>query len=133
MQISPARRRELTMKRHIAWLSVLGLWLTAGLLAAQEPPLVPAQGTIEKADRETLTVRTREPDGRFGKTVVLKLTGTSKVTTLTVTKRGNKPVLTQKDTEPRDLMPRQAIAFVYTTLGDSDVLLTAVVQPLAQR
>jgi hypothetical protein len=121
------------MLRHVAWLSVLGLLLTAGWLGAAEPPLLLAQGTIGKVDREALTVRTREPDGTFGKTVVLKLTGTSKVTTLTVTMRAGKPVLTQKETEAKDLMPKQAIAFVYTTLGDSLVLLTAVVQPPADR
>jgi hypothetical protein len=122
------------MKRHVAWLGVLGLLLAAGWLAAAEPPpLVPAQGMIDKVDRETLTVRPREADGRFGKTVALKLTGTSKVTTVTVTMRAGKPVLTQKDTEPRDLQPKQAIAFVYTTLGDQAVLLTAVVQPPADR
>jgi hypothetical protein len=122
------------MKRHVAWLGVLGLLLAAGWLAAAEPPpLVPAQGMIDKVDREMLTVRTRESDGRFGKTVALKLTGTSKVTTVTVTMRAGKPVLTQKDTEPKDLQPKQAIAFVYTTLGDSAVLLTAVVQPPGER
>jgi hypothetical protein len=101
--------------------------------AAQAPPLLTAQGAVEKADKETLTVRTREPDGRFGKTLALKLTGTSKVTTLTVVMRAGKPVLTQKDTEPKDLEAKQIIAFVYTQLKDSPVLLTAVVQPAGEK
>jgi hypothetical protein len=121
------------MLRHLSWLSVLLLVLTAGWLTAAEPPLVPAQGMIDKVDRDTLTVRTREPDGRFGKTVALKLTGTSNVTTLTVATRAGKPLIIQKQTDPKDLQPRQAIAFVYTTLGETPVLLTAVVQPASER
>jgi hypothetical protein len=111
--------------RAVAVLVVLAVARPA---AAQAPALLVAQGTVEKADKETLTVRTREPDGRFGKTLALKLTGTSKVTTLSVVMQAGKPVLRQKDTDAKDLEAKQAIAFVYTMLKDSPVLLTAVVQ-----
>jgi hypothetical protein len=119
------------MKRFAKLLGFVGLVLGAmgQLAAADAPPLLLAQGTIDKADKETLTVRTREADGKFGKTVALKLTGTSKITTLSVAMRAGKPVLTQKEIEAKELQPKQTIAFVYTTLKDNAVLLTAVVQP----
>jgi hypothetical protein len=101
--------------------------------AAGPPPLLAAQGTIEKVDRETLTVRPRGPDGKFGKSLALKLTGTSKISTLMPQTRAGKTVMTQKDTEPKDLLPKQAIAVLYTTLKDSPILLTAVVQPPAEK
>jgi hypothetical protein len=101
--------------------------------AAQAPPLLVAQGAVEKADKETLTVKTREPDGKFGKTLALKLTGTSKVTTLKVVMRAGKAVLRQEDTEAKDLETKQSIAIVYTTLKDGPVLLTAVVQPAGEK
>jgi hypothetical protein len=117
--------------RAVAVLVVLAL--ASRPAAAQAPALLVAQGTVEKADKETLTVRTREPDGRFGKTLALKLTGTSKVTTVSVVMRAGKPVITQKDTEPKDLEAKQVIAFVYTQIKDSPVLLTAVVQPAGEK
>jgi hypothetical protein len=112
---------------RLCW--VLGLLLAAGrFAAAQAPPLATAQGMIEKVGKDTLTVRTREPDGKFGPTLVLRLTGTTKVTTLQLQMRAGKLVPTQKDTEAKDLAAKQAVAFVYVTLKEGPVLLAAVVQ-----
>jgi hypothetical protein len=103
--------------------------------AADPPPLLTAQGAVEKVDAtaNTLTVRPRMPDGKFGKNIVLKITGTTKVTTLTPRMQKGGVVIAQKDTEVKDLQPKQSIAMVYTMVKDSPVLLAAVVQPPAEK
>lgn len=100
---------------------------------AEPPPLLTARGEIDKVGKDTLTLRTRQLDGTFGKNLVLKITGTSRIGTLQPQMRAGKLVLTQKDTDARDLRPKQVIAVLYTTVKDSSVLLTAVVQPPAGR
>lgn len=105
-----------------------------GLTGAQDkkaadeiPPLLTASGAVEKADKESLTVKPRGADGKFQKTLVLKVTGTSKVAILSPQKRGDKVVLTQRDAEAKDLVAGQAVAVVYSEAGkDGAVLLTAV-------
>ena len=100
--------------------------------AADELPLSVASGTVEKADRDALVVKPRGADGRFQKSISLKVTGTSKVTVLAPQKRGEKLVLTQRDAEAKDLAPGQSVAVVYAEAGkDGAVLLTAVAQPAA--
>ncbi len=122
------------MRRLAYWLACVTAVLFVGhLVAAEVPPLLLGQGVVQKVDHDTLTIRTREPDGRFGKTLALHLTGTSKLTTLTVVTRGGKSVLTQRDIEARDLEPKQSITFIYTTLKGSSVLLSAVVQPAEEK
>jgi hypothetical protein len=105
--------------------------LLAGPIRAadDEPAIQTAQGVVEKVEKDTLTVKPRAKDGRFEKTLVLKLTGTSKVSTLSTQMRGNQTVMVQKDTDPKSLQPNQPIAFVYATAKAGDVLLSAVVQP----
>jgi hypothetical protein len=114
---------------RLALALMVGMGLSACLWAADPPPLLTAQGTVEKVDANTLTIRPRGPDGKFGKSLVLKITGTSAVKTLTQrTQKGN-VVLVQTDTNVKELQAKQAIALVYTTLKSGPVLLTAVVQP----
>ncbi|HTU20281.1 MAG TPA: hypothetical protein VMG10_19610 [Gemmataceae bacterium] len=110
-----------------SFLIVVGL--SACLWAADPPPLLTAQGTVEKVNANTLTVRPRGPDGKFGKSLVLKITGTSTVRTLTPRMQKSSVIMVQTDTKPKDLQPKQSIALVYTLVKDSPVLLTAVVQP----
>jgi hypothetical protein len=116
-------------------LAALALLLSlAGLAAAQEPPaLATAQGVVEKVGRDSVTVRPRGADGRFEKSLVLKVTGTTRVSRLAPQTRGGKTVLTQTDTEVKDLHPRQAIAFIYTGGKDEGVLLHAVVEPASEK
>ncbi len=116
-----------------------GAVLLAGLLllglpslkaqAPDAPGLATAQGMIDKVEKETITVRPRGPDGKFGKSLIVKLTGTSKIATLTYQKRGGKTVAVQKDTEAKDLAAKQTIALIYSTGPDGTVLLSAVVLP----
>jgi hypothetical protein len=109
----------------------------AGLVPAQEkktaddlPALLTASGVVDKADKESLTVKPRGADGKFQKTLVLKVTGTSKVAVLTPQKRGDKVVLTQREIEAKDLVAGQVVAVVYAEVGkDGTVLLTAVAHP----
>jgi len=111
----------------VALMVVVGL--SACLWAADPPPLLTAQGTVEKVDANALTVRPRGPDGKFGKNLVLKITGTSTVKTLTPRMQKGNVVIAQTDTKFKELQAKQAIAVVYTMLKGGPVLLTAVVHP----
>jgi hypothetical protein len=113
--------------RQMLLCGVAWMLLAAGRLPAGEPVFL-AQGTVDKVEKESLTVRTREPDGKFGKSVVLKVTGTSRITTLRVRMQAGKTVATQKDTDLKDLEPKQAIVVVYMMIQDMPVLLTAIAQ-----
>ena len=94
-----------------------------------EPSLAVAHGVVDKADKESLTVKPRGADGKFQKALTLKLTGTTKVTVLSPQKRGDKLVLTQRDADPKELTAGQAVAVIYAEAGkDGPVLLSAVVQ-----
>jgi hypothetical protein len=107
------------------------VFVAARASAADPPPLLAAHGVVEKVGKDTLTVKLRGPDGKFGKDLVLKITGTSKVATLIARMQKGAVVMTQRDTEVKDLQAKQAIAVLYTMVKDSPVLLTAVVHPPA--
>ena len=115
---------------------VFAVMLSAGFVAAQdkkepEHSLGTATGAVEKADKENLTVKPRGADGKYQKTLSLKLTGTSKVTVLTPQKRADRVVLPQREIEAKDLVQGQAIAVIYTESGkDGPVLLSAVAHPV---
>jgi hypothetical protein len=122
------------MHRYLSLLAVVVLVLAGLVSAADPPPLMTAQGQVEKADKETLTVKPRGPDGKFLPTLVLKVTGTSKVSVLAPRKgAGGKMVMTQKEASAKDLEPKQAVAVIYTTVDGNTVLLTAVAQPPAAK
>jgi len=105
--------------------SLILVW--AGFGADPQPDLATARGVI------SITIRPRGADGKFEKSVTLRLTGTSKVTTLTTRMQKDKAVIVQKDAAPQDLQPKQTIAVIYTTGADGPVLLSAVVQPAADK
>jgi hypothetical protein len=117
------------MKTSRLVLALLALLLLAARVPAEPPPLLTAQGAVEKVNKDSLTVKPRGPDGRFGKSLVLRITGTSKVTTLIPRMQKGVVILTQKDTEAKDLQAKQTIAVVYTLVKDRAVLLSAVVHP----
>jgi hypothetical protein len=108
---------------------VVGLLLVWGAVAQEQPQLTTAHGMVDKADKEGVSIRTRGADGKFGKSVMLKVTGTTKITTVTAQTRAGKTVLVQKDTDVKDLQPKQAITVIYATIKEGPVLLAAVVQP----
>jgi hypothetical protein len=127
-------RKELVMLRsRILLVGVAFLLLAASTIAAEPLPLLMAHGTVDKVAKNSLTLRSRDAEGKFGKNLTLKLTGTSKITTLTSQTRDGKLVLVQREAEPADLQPRQVIAVIYTTVKEGSVLLTAVVQPGSEK
>jgi hypothetical protein len=110
--------------------AVVALSLSLALAAAQEPPaLQTARGAVVKVEKEALTVKPRDAAGKFLPDLRLRLTGTSRVTTLGVQERGGKTVLSQKDTNASALQPKQTVAVIYAAAGTDLVLLSAVVQP----
>jgi hypothetical protein len=117
------------------WILACILFLSLSLLPGApvaDPPqsLSVAQGLVDKVEKESISIRPRGADGKFQKTLVLKITGTSRITTLAPQTREGKQVLMQRDTQTKDLQPQQSIAVIYTD-GDAPVLLSAVVQPAA--
>jgi hypothetical protein len=99
-------------------------------VAAQPVPVVTAHGKVQKADKETLTFQPREEGGKFGKALTLKITGTSHITTLVPQVKDKKQIMTQRDTDPKDITAGQLIVVIYATpKGQDPVLLSAVVPP----
>jgi len=86
-----------------------------------------AHGAIEKVEGERLTFQTRGPGGQFGKKLTLRLTGTTKLTSVALEKRGGKLVPVQRDVDAKDLEPGQVIVVIYAG-GADPVLLSGVVQ-----
>ena len=117
------------MGRPLA-LTVACLLLTFVAARAQDkaPELLTAHGTVDKVEKETLTILPRAASGRFGKHLSLRLTGTSKISLLTSRTQGGKVVVVQRDTDAKDLQPRQEIAVIYTSGAAGLTLLSAVVQ-----
>jgi hypothetical protein len=113
-------------------MALAALVLAAGVAWAADPPALKvetADGTVSKVNKDSLAIRTRGPDGRFGKAVTFKVTGTTKLTTVTAVERAGKAVASQRDTDLKDLQPNQPIAIIYTNVGGSPVLLAGVAQP----
>jgi hypothetical protein len=126
--------KESAMRTRL-FVCLSALFLLAAWCHAADAPLqlLTAHGTVDKVARDTLTIRPRNAEGRFEKTLTLRLTGTSRVSTVTVQKRAGKDTFVQKDTSPRDLEPGQAVAVVYVTGANGTVLLTAVTVPAAEK
>ena len=72
------------------------------------------------------------PDGRFSKNLVLRLTGTSRLTALITHQRAGKIAITQKELRPDELKPRQGVAVIYTRQSSVNILLTAIVEPVPE-
>lgn len=88
--------------------------------------LAAAHGVVLKADANSVTVRPRGADGKFEKELVLQVTGTTKVTSVTIQTRGGKPVAVQTDSDAKSLQPQQEISVIAAQVGDAWVLLSAV-------
>ncbi|MBX9679050.1 MAG: hypothetical protein K2X38_09830 [Gemmataceae bacterium] len=98
-----------------------------GAVLAQDADLSTVSGTVKKVEKDTLGVQTRGADGKFGKELTVKLTGTTKITLLTREKRGGKLVPVQRDFDAKDLEAGQQIVLIHTG-GTEPVLLSAVIQ-----
>jgi hypothetical protein len=123
------------MTRARLFLAVL-TWLmlaAVGLSADAAPDVTTARGVVDKVEKDSITIRPRTPDGKFGKEVTLRVTGTTQVSTLSTRTQKGKVTLVQKGTSPRELQPKQAIAFIYAAGPDGPVLLSAVVEHTAEK
>ena len=89
------------MSRRALCAAVLGCLFLVTAARAEPPALMTASGLVEKADKDSLTIRSRGPDGRFGKSMTLKVSGTSRVTILTEQKRGGKLTVVRGQTVPQ--------------------------------
>jgi hypothetical protein len=128
----PAKQlKENPMKRALPILAVMVslLLATCALGGGAAFTVHTAAGAVGKADKDSLTIKPRGPDGKFAKSITLKLTGTSKITQLSQQKRSGKLVFVQNDVDAKDLSANQPIAVIYATGGKNSVLLSAVVQP----
>jgi guanyl-specific ribonuclease Sa len=95
--------------------------------------LITAQGTIEKVADDAITIRPRRVDGKFDKNLVLKLTGATRVTALSMDRRRSESAVSQKEIRREDLKPRQRIAVIYLANSPSNILMTAIVQPVLEQ
>jgi len=118
------------MQRNTVLLSLVAVCCCFTLALAGDAPsgLATASGIVDKVDKDALTVQPRGAGGKFGKKVVLKITGTSKVTVVSQEKRGGKIVAVQRDLDAKDLEAKQQIAVIYLTVGADNTLLAAVVE-----
>ena len=87
----------------LACLTLTGLALAGGT----GPTLMTASGTVVKAEKDSLTLQPRGEGRKFGKYLVLKITGTSKLTVLSQRKqdKGKKTVAVQKDIDAKTSNP----------------------------
>ena len=118
----------MSRSRLFAFLSITVLLGPLVLAAEDTPRPLTTLGVIEKVEKELVTIKHRAADGKFDKSLVLKLTGTSRLSVLSTQKRGDKLVLVQKDMEAKNLAEKQQIAVIFANNGDDHVLLAAVVQ-----
>jgi hypothetical protein len=91
--------------------------------------LAAARGTVAKVEKDSLTIKPRGADGRFEKELTLLVTGTSRVTQLSLQNRSGKIVAVQQDAQLKNLNPGDAVAVIYAESPDGLILLSAVVQP----
>ena len=116
--------------RYVSALMICGALfiVVAGAVGGEAPlELTAGKGMVDKADKQVVTVQLHGAGGKFGKKVMLKITGTSKLTLLSKEKRGGKLVPVQREMDAKDLEANQAIAVIYLG-GTEPILLSAVVQ-----
>jgi hypothetical protein len=120
---------------YLYLLTAVCLFPAAAAPAADPTPtLAVAQGVIDKASKDSLTVQPRGSEsGKFAKNLKLRLTGTSHITTVAAEKRDGKTVLVQRDADPGELQPHQAVAVIYAEGPGGLTLLSAVVQPAGEK
>jgi hypothetical protein len=117
------------MKRLAVVFCAVCVLCVASAVFAGGLTLSTASGMVSKVGADSVTIRPRGPDGRFGKNLTLAVTGTSKVSVVTEEKRGSKLVFVQRDISPKDLEEKQNVTVIYATAGKGAVLLSAVAVP----
>ncbi len=109
--------------------ALLVLLLLACRGLAADVPVATTYGRVVKANAQLVILRPAVAGNRLGDAIVLKLTGTSRVSVVSARNREGERVVVQREVEAKDLRADQIIAAVYTVVDQDKVLLTAVVQP----
>ena len=117
------------MKRLAVVICSVCMLCIASVVLAGGLTLSTASGMVAKVGADSVTIRPRGPDGRFGKNLTLAVTGTSKVSVVTEEKRGSKLVFVQREVSPKDLEEKQSVTVIYATAAKGPVLLSAVAVP----
>jgi hypothetical protein len=105
-----------------------GFALSAGARAGDAAlELATATGTVEAVGKDTVSIQPRGAGGKFAKKLVLKVTGTSKLSLVSKEKRAGKLVPVQRDVDAKELEVNQHIAVIYLA-GAEPVLLSAVLE-----
>ncbi len=121
------------MKRG-AILAAAMLFVLAGFCFAADPPLSVAEGKVHKVGKDELSFQPRGMDGRYGKSISLKITGTSNLSLASYQERASRQVLVQREIKVTDLKANQLIAVVYSSNAKGEnVLLAAVAQPMGEK
>jgi hypothetical protein len=117
------------MKRLAVVFCAVFILCVASVVFAGGPTLSTASGMVSKVGPDSVTIRPRGPDGKFGKNLTMAVTGTSKVWLVTEEKRGSKLVFVQREISPKDLEEKQSVTVIYATATKGPVLLSAVAVP----
>jgi len=122
------------MKRLAVAAAALACLTLAGFaLAGGTPSLMTASGTVVKFEKDTVTLQPRGEGGKFGKNLVLKVTGTTKLTVLSTRKQAGKVIARQDDLSAKELQPNQHLAVIYTAGAKGQVLLSGVALPASSK
>lgn len=114
-------------RQLLGFMLCCGFFLSVAEAADELPRIVVAQGMIEKVEKDEITVKPRGADGKFGKTLSLKITGTSHFSAVSLQKRGEKNVLVQKATEAKTLTSKHQISVIYAENGEGDLVVLSAV------
>ena len=101
--------------------------LVGSLAHADLPDVDTATGSVEKFDKETVTITLAN---KAKKSIELKITGTSNFSLFAPQVRSGKTVITQRKAEATDLTKGQSIAVIYAESDKEYVLLNAVMKPV---
>jgi hypothetical protein len=113
---------------RVASVMLLGLLIVSCAGAGGQALTVEtAHGTVDKAEKDSLSFQPRTATGQLGKKMTLKVTATSKVTAVALEKRAGKLVPVQREIDVKDLESGQKISIIYAG-GSEPILLAAVVQ-----
>src|SRR5262249_6503142 len=108
---------EIAMKRSVVLALPAWILLATAVLAGRARTVATAHGTVDKADADTLVLKPRTTDGKFAKHLTLKLTGTSKIASVSQEKRAGKLVFVQREISVKDIESNQSIAVIYGVHG----------------
>ena len=115
------------MSQKLFSLIAVAFLLLCSLAQADSPDFETAIGTVEKFDKESVTIKLSD---KSKKTIELKITGTSNFALFAPQVRSGKTVITQRKAEATDLAKGQFVAVIYAEADKEYVLLNAVLKPV---